>query len=440
MQPWRKGFAPRLGLAYQINKKTVLRASGGIYFAQPAESGSSSAGFSLTASFSSPDGINPAYYWNTPFPSNYLTPPQTSNPSFLNGQTATWLCPQGDRMPQTVTWTVGIQREVVRDLAVDVAYIGSKSTHLAGFANQNVVPIQYIALGSVLAQQVGSAPANAAGIVSPFPGFLNQSTHTVAQALRPYPQYIGVNFATAANPSANWNFNSLQIKVIKRFSHGLQIQSFFEWEKSEQDVPVNLLANRFTGTTLSANDIPDTLQISATYQLPFGPGRAFLNSKSVFPNYVLGGWQITTSLRYESGFPLTIAGAGSLGTLGYTQEANYIGGDPYLTSNPREFDPSTSKYLNAAAFAVPSAYAFGNLAPTLGWLRSFTQKYEAVSLSKTFRIKEDWRLELGLDAVNPFNFVRWGNPSTALTSSTFGMVTSIEGLARTLQINAKLSF
>ena len=440
VQPWKKGWAPRLGLAYMINRKTVVRASGGIYMAQPSQSGSSNAGFGQTASFSSPDGFSPAYYWTSPFPSNYVRPPQTSNPSFLNGQSATWLCPNGNRMPQTISWTVGIQRQVLHDLAVDVAYIGSRLTHLAGFANQNVVPMQYIALGSVLAQQVGSAAATAAGITAPFPTFLSQSTHTVAQALRPYPQYTGVNFGQASNPSANSDFHSLQIKVTKRFSHGLQVQSFFEWEKNLMHQPVNPLANRFTGTTLSSSDIPDTLQISATYELPFGQGKAFLNSKSAFSNYVVGGWQVTTSLRYLSGFPLTIAGSGSLGGLGYTQEANYVGGNPFLITNPRDFDPVTSKYLNAAAFSNPSAYAFGNLAPTLGWLRSFTQKSEAVSMSKTFRLKEKGSFEFGLDAMNPFNFHRWGNPNTSLTSSQFGMVTSTQGLARTIQINAKLAF
>jgi hypothetical protein len=442
VNPWRKGFAPRLGIAYQINKKTVLRASGGVYLAQPLQSGPYTAGYSLSVSFPSPNGIDPSYYWTSPFPSNYLRPPQTT-PSFLNGQSATWLNPQGNRAPQIVSWTIGIQREVARDLAVDVAYIGSKSTHLNNgrFNDQNYVPYQYLALGTTLASQIGSSVANAAGIFSPFPAFSSQSTHTVAQALRPYPQYTGVNFGEAPNPSGNSNFNSLQIKITKRFSRGLQIQSFYSWEKTQEFSPSNPAANRFTGNTLSSTDIPSTLQISATYELPFGPGKAFLNGRSAFENYVIGGWQFSASLRYEDGFPLSISGGGQLGGLGYTQSALYVGGNPYSNNDPRSFDPATSRYLNASAFAAPATYSFGNLPPNIGWVRGFTQKSEALTMSKKFRIKEKVVFELGLDAINPFNFVRWANPNTNVNSSaTFGQVTNTQGPARTIQINGKLSF
>ena len=442
VNPWRKGFTPRLGIAYQINKKTVLRASGGVYLAQPLQSGPYTAGFGLSVSFPSPNSIDPSFYWTSPFPSNYLRPPQTT-PSFLNGQSATWLNPQGNRAPQTVSWTIGIQREVIRDLAVDIAYIGSKSTHQnnSRFNDQNYLPFQYIALGTTLNTQVGSAVANAAGVFAPFPAFVSQSTRTVAQALRPYPQYTGVSFGEAPNPSGNSNFNSLQIKVTKRFSRGLQIQSFYSWEKTQEQSPALPFANRFTGNTLVSFDLPSTAQISASYELPFGPGRAFLNGKSVFENYIIGGWQLAASLRYVDGFPLSIGGGGQLGGLGYTQTALYVGGDPYGTSNPRDFDPATSRYLNFSAFAVPGAYSFGNLPPNIGWLRGPTQKSENLSLSKTFSISEKGRLELGIDAINPFNFVRWGAPNTSITSSnTFGQITSIQGSSRTLQINAKVSF
>jgi hypothetical protein len=451
VNPWRTGFSPRLGLAYQLNKKTVLRASGGVYYAAISESGSSTAGFNTNATFSSPDNFSPAYYWTQPFPTNYVRPPVT-DPSFLNGQAISWLNPQAGRMPQVVSWTFGIQRQLARDLSLDVAYIGSKSTHLPGFANQDNVPLQALSLGSVLAQQVGSAVANANGIGEPFPGFLNLPVHTVAQALRPYPQFTSVNFGTALNPSANANFNSLQIKATRRFSQGLQFLVFYVRQKtmSSSDIsPQNPLMNRFQAMSISASDIPNTLQISATYELPFGPGRRFLNGSSPLEKRIVAGWQLTTTQRYQSGAPLSLTGSNSLNAFGYFPTANYIGGSPYSTCDRGNFDPATCRYLNPAAFSNPSSFAFGNTAPTLSWLRGPTQKSEALSLTKTTLVTEKVRLETGLDVVNPFNFVRWGLPNTSINSADFGKITYVQGAAstsgglssaRTLQINAVLKF
>jgi len=451
VNPWRKGFAPRLGLAYQMNKKTVLRASAGIYYAAILETGSSTAGFNTTATFSSPDTFSPAYYWTQAFPTNFVRPP-VKDPSFLNGQAITYLNPQDGRMPQIASWTVGIQRELVRDLSIDAAYIGSRSTHLSGFAPINVVPQQYFSLGTLLSQQVGSAAAIAAGITEPFPGFINLPTHTVAQALKPYPQFTTVNFATALNPSGVSTYNSLQIKGTKRFSHGVQFLTFFTRSKimSSSDVqPQDILMNRFQAMSVSPLDIPNTFQLSGNYQLPFGRGHRILGSASNLSNHLAGGWELTASLRYQSGLPLVLSGSGSLSALGYTQTANYIGGNPFSVTNPRDFDPARDRYLNAAAFQNSAAYAFGNLAPTLSWLRGFTQKFEAISINKTTTFKERVRLETGLDVLNPFNFVRWGNPNTSITSADFGKVTYVQGQAstsgtlsagRTLQINAVLKF
>jgi hypothetical protein len=443
VNPWRNGFSPRLGVAYQFNPKTVLRASAGIYYSAISESGSSTAGFNTTATFSSPDTFSPAYYWTEPFPNNYIVPP-VKDPSFLNGQSITYLNSDGGRMPQTLSWTVGIQRELIRDLALDVAYIGSKTTHIAGFNSLNIAPIDAIGLGSVLLQQVGSAAATAAGFGSPFPGFTDLPTHTVAQSLKPYPQFTSVNFGTSPNPSGISKFNSLQIKATKRFSHGWQLLGFYSWENTMSTGPAsqNPLVNRYQALTVDSSDIPSTLQISANFTLPFGPGRKFLNSQSSAWRYVVGGWSLTTSERYQSGIPLSINGSGSLSALGYGQTANYVGGDPFKVSNPREFNPATDRYLDSAAFRNPSAFAFGNLAPTLSWLRGFTQKYESISLSKTTPLSEKAHLELSLDAINPFNFHRWGTPNTSITSSNFGQVTSTSavGGSRTLQINATMKF
>ncbi len=158
---WFRGFGPRLGLAYQLNSKTLLRMSGGIYYssvtnqATPNSGTSSADGFTTSPTFTSADTFTPVYYWGSaPFPQNFQRPP-VLDPTFLNGQAISWIPPEGDRLPQILSWTVGIQRELFRNLSLDMSYIGSHSTHLAMGANSsavNVVPASYLSLGNLLLQ------------------------------------------------------------------------------------------------------------------------------------------------------------------------------------------------------------------------------------------------------------------------------------------------
>src|SRR5204862_7359003 len=120
------------------------------------------------------------------------------------------------RLPQIMSWTIGIQRELKRDLALDVAYIGSHSTHLSQNTTFNYVDKKYLSLGNLLLQTAGSAGAAAANVPAPFPGFTSYSRNTVAQALMPFPQYSSVNFGS--DPVGSARFNSLQVTATKRLS------------------------------------------------------------------------------------------------------------------------------------------------------------------------------------------------------------------------------
>jgi len=157
-------------------------------------------------------------------------------------------------------------------------------------------------------------------------------------------------------------------------------------------------------------------------------------------NALASGWKINGFVKYSSGVPLgIIAGAGFLGQVGYSQNGNAVAGvSPYLVTNPRDFTPD-SKYLNAAAFTTSTGFDFGNLAPRLSWVRGFWSKQEALTVGRTFAIKERLKAELSVDAVNPFNFHRWGNPSTSLLSPAFGKVTSASD-GRTMQVNMAIKF
>jgi hypothetical protein len=271
----------------------------------------------------------------------------------------------------------------------------------------------------------------------------------VYQSLRPYPQYTavttggGVFFGAGqvsgvADPVGQNLYNSLQVKANHRFSNGLSLFGFTTWSKS-----FTLVQDQYPGVRLFQQDAQPAFSYSFSwaYDLPFGRGNTLFNTENRALNAVVSGWKINGFVKYSSGVPLSVAGgAGNLGAIGYGQRGNVVPGvSPYLVTNPADFDPATSRYLNSAAFTTSTGFNFGNLAPTLSWVRGFWDKQESLTIGRTFRFTERLALDLSADAINPFNLVRWSNPNVNRVSAAFGQVTATAP-GRTMQINAALKF
>ncbi len=449
---WYGGFGPRLGVAYQATPKTVIRASGGIYFAPGFRSRLIAYGFTNGNSMSSPTGYGPTYNWTgMGYPSNFPRAPFI-DPSFQNGQSVSSILPGTSRMPQILTWTFSIQRELARNLTFEGTYVGSHSTHLilgGSLSNMNTLDPKYLSLGNLLFQDISSSAAGAAGYTAPYAAFTTQSTRSVGQSLRPYPQYL--NVSEEWGPRGIGRFNSLQMKVTKRYSNGLTLLAFYTWSKNMTNSdtgPIDMgpgegavqnPTNRASEVSVSTDGPPHVFVVSGSYELPFGPGKKFLGKNGALGR-VVGGFQIAAYCRYTDGLALAITGGNGISSLGYPNiRANYMGGSPYKVTNPRDFDPARDLYLNGAAFATPSTFALGNTARVLDWVRGFSGKSESLSLSKRIPIKERFRAVVRADATNPFNLVRWNNPTTNITSSNFGKVTGAAS-GRTIQLNATVEF
>lgn len=463
---WYGGWAPRLGLAYQLNSKTMVRASSGIYYAASVNQvpflDSGAAGYSANPTFKSGDGgFTPVMYWNQQgFPQNFQKPPAI-DPSFLNGQAISYIPRNGDRLPQTVNWVLDIEREVAHNLSLDVMYIGSRSTHLAlaGSAAQlNYVNKTYLSQGFRLL-----APCTTAtGCTVPYTNFSSQlgANATVAQSLKPYPQYTYVGTDSVLLPEGMARYHSLQIKATKRMSYGLSGLAFFTWSKNMTNSggAGNLTyASSFGSIIQYPGDNPVTIDpqnpaaifgTSFSYQLPVGKGRKFMNQAPAAVDTVLGGWTISGTLRYTSGNALQINAFNFFAsTLGYNtavlglpfEFANYVGGNPHGTWSGK-FNPAKDKYLNSAAFASPAPFTLGNTSSYLSWVRGFSQGSEALSVQKTIPVHDKLNFDLGADFVNPFNIVRWANPATLVGTPTFGAVTGTQGTPRQIQINGKIRF
>ena len=445
---------PRLGFAYALTPKTIFRASGGVFYAPGAGTNYPAYGYILNANFTSADGVTPLYSWTaSPFPQKFVAPPNRSA-TVQNGQAVNAIFPDSNNPAHVISWTADIQRQLTPNLLLDTVYIGSHSTHLdsgdynntAQLAQYNVLNPAYLSLGSLLTQSVTSAPAIAAGIALPYAGF----TGTVGQALRPYPQYQ--NVSEIYGPRGIAHYDALQIKLTKRYSGGLTLLSYFTWSKNltntdasladsgESDGPIQNPYNAHGEVSVSADTPPVSFGVSGSYELPFGSGKRFVSSGLL--SHIVAGWMISGFDEIASGTPLAITASNSvLSALGYPNvRANLVLGQPiHLVSDPRDFDPATDRYLNPAAFTVPSTYQLGNTGRYLPYVRNWTQKYEQLAIGRTFMVSDKLRLRFRADATNPFNFVRWGAPNTNLSSAQFGMVTSAAP-GRQMQLSLSLSF
>ncbi len=449
---WHRGFGPRLGAAYELNHRTVLRASGGVYYAPSLQPRLPADGFTSTPTFTAVDGFTPVYNWENVFPQDFPRPPFI-DPTFQNGQNIEWVGRDNARPPQILTWTLSIQRELLTNLALDVSYIGRHSTHLvasSALARPNVVDARYLSLGPVLNQAITSSAAVAAGIRSPFAGFDKYRNNTVAQALKPFPQYIDINKVN--DPTGISRFHSLQVKATRRYSSGLTMLAFWTWSKnmtnveggaldsSPSDGPLQYPLNRSGEVSISNEGPAHDFTCSLAYDLPLGPGKRILNWTGAAGRF-FGGWQIVVYARRASGDALSVTTGNNLSPLGYPgKRASLVAGQPvHLVSDSRSFDPAANLFLNPAAFSVPASFELGNTARVLDWARGWTKKSESISLGKRTRITERLGATLRADMENPFNFVRWSNPVTDRSNASFGRVTSTQA-GRTMQLSLALEF
>jgi Carboxypeptidase regulatory-like domain/TonB dependent receptor-like, beta-barrel len=441
--PWAVG--PRFGFAYAFNPKTVIRGGWGITYGALGGFNYIGAGNSLgfgfnTIPFSNPafgesafrfrDGLvyNPADLYAQNINAGIRpTPGQLNNPPAHIDR-------NGGRPPRINNWVLNIQRELSRDLVLEMAYVANRGVwyEAVGLVDLNALPPERIATRglnilnaddrAVLTSRLDSPLAQARGFTPPYSGFPLSST--VAQSLRPFPQFgsVGIDLS----PLGNTWYDSLQVKATKRFSHGVDFILSYTWSKnlatvSEQGgatVPVNNLFDSRSFKTLSPNDQPQIFVSAFRYEVP-GFGLARTNS---FTRALLEGWNVSGIFRYSSGEPIQVPTAqNNLGSLLFRSTfANRVAGQPLFLKdlNCGCIDPNQDFVLNPAAWADPAPGTFGSTNVYQSDYRTSRLTSEDMSFGKVTRFGESYSLEIRLEFFNVFNRVSLNNPESGNALAT----------------------
>jgi hypothetical protein len=438
-------FAPRFGFAYQANGKTVFRGAYGIFWAPPSSTAAQTirmTGFSSSTPYQGTlDGVTPTAFLRNPFPNGYL-PISGSSLGLMTFVGQSVSAPLRDtRNPYLENWNFGIQRELRGGLLVEIAYVGSRGLQLTRSVALDQLRSQYLALGAQLLQPV----------TNPFYGLISSgvlSTPTIQQRylLRDYPQFDGFSPSSPAGGSST--YQSLQLKVEKRFSSGLGLLLAYTNSKliddSSQDngnygrsVSTQDSFNPRGERSISPNDVSQRLVISYVYDLPLGRARSLGRNWNRLTDTLLGGWQVNGITTFQRGVPLALSTQNTSNAFNGGLRPNNSGKSAKLGGSVNQ---RLNGYLDASVFSLPAPFTFGNTSRTLPDVRADGSRNFDLSLFKNFRIKEGWTLQFRAESFNVFNTPQFGIPNQDISSVSFGVISSTANSPRQMQFELKFLY
>jgi hypothetical protein len=471
---------PRIGLAYQMDQKTVIRAGYGRSFDigvfgsifghaatqnLPVLANQEIVGTGGNQSIAFQLSTGPTAPTSTPVPSNGLLP----NPGNLVTSRSR---PSPLRLPTLDAWNAAVQRSITPTLSVTIAYVGNKGTHTLGNNSDNTdhpneaaitLPAQY----SVNGQALSYDPKGPA-IITPTSTATTTSNSTYLQ--RYYggklpacsdPAYASVGGVLAPNGGCGWtndileygdaldtHFNALQITMSRLFSHGVSLNANYAYQHAISETTAFSTWSHLAVKGNESDLRRQQIIVYGLFELPLGRNRAFLGNANGVVNQIVNGIQISPVLTYSSGLPFT---------LGYSTCSNQVPSDApcYVNGDPNSFHKHITgfpgnnlQYYGAytltgssTPFSIPALDQIGTAGRNTVWGPRFFNT--DLSIQKNFLIRERVTFQLRANAFNAFNHINFGNPGNNIDQPgtiTSGAYPDQTTNPRQLQFSARVQF
>jgi hypothetical protein len=435
-------WLPRIGLAYQLTSKTVIRTGYGIFYGSIGSfrTQASQAGFTQQTDMvpTTNSGLTFTSSLTNPLPNGLIPVSGSSGGLATNLNQVITVYPKERKMPYAQRWSFGLQQEIPRGFVIESSYVGNRGTRLPVPRNLNAPPSQYYSTSPTRDQ----ATITYLGTNFPNPFFglnpqFNSANISRQQLLRPYPHFGNILYQDPVGYS--W-YHSLQSRMEKRFGQGYTLQMSHTWSKAMDATQfLNGPNNLTTGTIApqdampyeSLADIDRTHRLtgSGILELPFGKGRHWGNQWTGVPNFFLGGWQMSGAYQWQTGAPINW---GNVQISGDSTQIN-------LPSSVRNAD----RWFNTDVFNRNSGQVLASNIRTFPFrfsnVRLDAQRRLDVSLSKTFSITERWRMRFRGDAFNVENRPVLRGPNTDPVNGAFGRITAQEP-PRSFQFSLNMQF
>ncbi len=436
-------FSPRFGFAWSVNSKTVIRGGTGVFVAPISNPNYYQNGFSQTTSLvpSQNSYLTPYATLSNPFPDGFQQPTGSSLGLATDiGKSVNYFNPT-IRNPYSYRWELTLQRELHQNMVLEFAYIGNHAVRLFGSGNSaygksiDYVPASYLSTELIRNQsQLNTINYLTALVPNPFAGLipgsatLNGSTVQRQQLLMAYPEFTNV---TLQGPNAfSSYFESLDVRLEKRYSHGLYLLANFSYSKLMAEDNYKNDTDVAPEKRVSGDDRPLRFILTGSYELPFGSGITFdLHSRVL--NKIAGGWVINSIYTNQIGAPLT-----------FGNNLVYFGGPLHNNPHPSNLDLpmfDTSQFLTSSTLQPGSnIHLFGT---RYGNLRQDGADNVDLSVIKNTRISEKVNFQLRFEAFNALNRPEFDTPKSTIdnpTNSGFGKITTQPNLPRSIQMAARL--
>jgi len=427
VRPLKKdNFGPRFGAVYSLTDKTILSSGYGLVWIEMA---------GITTPFTTPsfpflqevsqrtlDNISPAFLLSK---GPTITPVGTSPTAGLGQGVFAVNGSLGSGYAQQ--WNVSAQRELTTNTVVEVSYIGSKITNIGvPDSNFNQLTEEQLALGPALLARV---PNPYFGII-PRSSSIGDPTVTVAQTLKPYPEYTAVSFYR--NNVGTTNYQGVAFSIRQRLSRGLTYSAAYTRSKLTDTASSVFDATILTGPQTVApvadshnlerdrdysnGDIPHYFGGSVVWDLPFGQGRA------THPHGVVGAlvndWSVASVITLQSGMPVAVTQANSLGYAGFTTQRPNLVGDPTLPADQR----TAAHWFNTSAFAVANQFTIGSASRNP--VRGPSYRDVDLTLMRRIALSSEHAIEVRAEIFNLLNTVNLGAPAATAGATNFGTITS----------------